>query len=500
MMTRFHPPRIDLRTALFAGMFLTMLAQFATAQIPGLPTPAGGAAGNAGSATKAQSEKEKGKPNVAATTGPITVKQQVSDKTLERFLDRFLPKYPGIRRVSVTVDDGVVTLNGRVQDDDTSDEVTDVVKRVEGVRLVMNQMNTDDEVMSAWEFAARELGWIGTYFRRNWLLMVVAAGFLAVSVLVARLFAAKSEVILAPLVRNVLLRSVAGSVISSLVVLGGPVAGAGRPAADPHRALDRRPGVDRRAGGRFRVQRHHRELHRVRSAGRAPAVSNRRLHHRCRPDRRGQVAEYAGDRAGDARREPCTHPQRDRVQGDHDQFDGIAELSQQLRRHDPERGFRHRCAGSDHSRLAELPGILRDPPPRALIESLEPDGVKIRAYLWAPTQNADWFKLLSEAKLKTKVALQQAAGIGTGTNVPATQADGPSVSTRCAGGPQSARASPAAANLRRDARAVDDNASGAGRAGANGKRAETPVTRVLNEPETRVSEEGANLLKGSRDE
>jgi osmotically-inducible protein OsmY len=48
----------------------------------------------------------------------------------------------------VAVDDGVVTLSGQGQDDDTSDEVTDVVKRVEGVRVVMNQMSTDDEVMS----------------------------------------------------------------------------------------------------------------------------------------------------------------------------------------------------------------------------------------------------------------------------------------------------------------------------------------------------------------
>ena len=64
----------------------------------------------------------------------------------------------------MAVDDGVVTLSGQVQDDDTSDEVTDVVKRVEGVRVVMNQMNTDDEVMTAWEFAARDLRAIASYF------------------------------------------------------------------------------------------------------------------------------------------------------------------------------------------------------------------------------------------------------------------------------------------------------------------------------------------------
>ena len=71
----------------------------------------------------------------------------------------------------------MVTLKGQVDDDDSRDEITDVVKRVEGVRLVMNQMNTDDEVMTAWQFAARELGEIGDYFRRNWLLMILAVGF-----------------------------------------------------------------------------------------------------------------------------------------------------------------------------------------------------------------------------------------------------------------------------------------------------------------------------------
>ena len=33
-----------------------------------------------------------------------------------------------------------------------------MVKRVEGVRVVMNQMKTDEEVMTAWQFAAEEAG------------------------------------------------------------------------------------------------------------------------------------------------------------------------------------------------------------------------------------------------------------------------------------------------------------------------------------------------------
>ena len=85
---------------------------------------------------------------MATSTGPITVHRQVSDAEIERFLSKFLPKYPGVRNLKIAVDDGVVTLEGRVDDDDTQNEITDVVKRVEGVRLVLNQTNTDEEVMT----------------------------------------------------------------------------------------------------------------------------------------------------------------------------------------------------------------------------------------------------------------------------------------------------------------------------------------------------------------
>jgi small conductance mechanosensitive channel len=143
--------------------------------------------------------------------------------------------------------------------------------------------------------------------------------------------------------------------------------------------------------------------------------------------------------------------------------------------------------------LRELKGILQDPPPRALVEALEPDGVKIRTYLWAPTRNVDWFQLLSEAKLKTKVALQQAGVI---TAEKAAQAQRGKQSEPTAGPAGSSPPAPAraAANLRRDAQAA------ATRNGTNGNGAATPVDRVLEQPETRVSEEGTNLLKGSRAE
>ena len=63
--------------------------------------------------------------------------------------------------------------------------------------------------------------------------------------------------------------------------------------------------------------------------------------------------------------------------------------------------------------LRETKGILTDPPPRTLVEALEPGGVRLRADFWTPTHNIDWFQLMSDAKLQAKVALQQAGVIGT---------------------------------------------------------------------------------------
>ena len=110
---------------------------------------------------------EKTKAAVALSEGPITVHRQISDHEIQRFLAKFLPKYPGIRDINVAVDAGVVTLRGRVDDDDSRDEITDVVKRVEGVRLVLNQLDTDEEVMTGVEFAEQELGNFRDYLRAS---------------------------------------------------------------------------------------------------------------------------------------------------------------------------------------------------------------------------------------------------------------------------------------------------------------------------------------------
>jgi hypothetical protein len=146
--------------------------------------------------------------------------------------------------------------------------------------------------------------------------------------------------------------------------------------------------------------------------------------------------------------------------------------------------------------MREQPGVLTDPPPRALVEALEPGGVRIRAYFWSPTQNIDWFQLTSDVKLRAKVALQQAGVIPPPAVAAPAKLEGPSAPTD--GTPPSpadtAALQQAAANLRRDAKAADSAASAA----VNGQQ--SPMESVLDQHETRVSDEGTNLLKGTRPE
>jgi hypothetical protein len=100
----------------------------------------------------------------------------------------------------------------------------------------------------------------------------------------------------------------------------------------------------------------------------------------------------------------------------------------------------------------------------------------------------DWFKLHSDAKLRVKVALQR-AGIIAPAAAPPAGSIGNGNGNGDARSPQPAVShEQCEANLRRDTRAAE-SATAAPAAGAS-----TPMGHVLNEAETRVSDEGTNLL------
>ena len=108
------------------------------------------------------------KAAVATASGPIAVDKTIDDSTLRATLAELLPQYPGVRRVEVHVRDGVVKLEGQVDDDDTRDDLTDFTRRVEGVRLVLNRTLTDEEAMTGTQLAVHDVKDIWTTVQRKW--------------------------------------------------------------------------------------------------------------------------------------------------------------------------------------------------------------------------------------------------------------------------------------------------------------------------------------------
>ena len=145
--------------------------------------------------------------------------------------------------------------------------------------------------------------------------------------------------------------------------------------------------------------------------------------------------------------------------------------------------------------LSEHEGFADEPPPRTLVESLEPGGVRIRSYFWFPAKGVDGLKLLSDAQLAAKVALQR-VGI-TPAPAPATMLVPGEVlaelrrshSGASLGADTPAMTSEQAqANLQRDAEAADIASARAP------EEQENAIEHALDVAIDGVSEEGKNLI------
>jgi small-conductance mechanosensitive channel len=501
---------------LVAGLAILtgLLARPAPGQVPGLATAAAQAKGSAATKGGSQGAAEKSKPEVATSAGPIAVHRQVHDSEIQKFLSKFLPRYPGVETINLSVEDGVVTLTGRVDDDDTQDEITDVVKRVEGVRLVLNQTQTDEDVMTGWMFAQQEVSNFAGYLSRKWILIVISLAIVAISWLLAQAFATHAETLLAPFVHNVLLRSVVGSVISALLIIGGLALALAtlRLTQLVMSVLGVSGLVVLAVGFAFRditenfiasvllgLRRPFQIGDFVTIAGQTGVVKSLNTRATVLVTLDGKHVRIPNSTIFKEIMVNATASPNVRTD-----FDVVVPLEAST------------AAAIDAitRALRETPGIVPDPQPRALVEAIEPGGVRLQADFWTPTRNIDWSQLLSDAKLRVKVALQQAGVIGTPapSAPPPSRTPAPSPTAKAEGRgdgrtapgngapastPPAAAAAPehqAAANLARDAQAARNAST------AVVENGETPVARALQEPETRVSDEGTNLLKGTRAE
>lgn len=463
-------------TATACGVVL-IIALAGAAQTPSTPIPVAGD----GTKTSKSSAKEAPREKVATATGPITVKRAVDDQAIQSTLDHLLPRYPGVRSVRVTVDHGVVTLEGQVDQDETLDDITSFVERVEGVRLVLNRMKTDADVLTARQFALRELHGYWSLFVRKWVVGVMAAVVLFVFLFLARIFGRYSETMLAPFVGNVLLRSVIGSFLSGFLIFLGVMAALSL--LNLTQMVLSIVGVAGAVG--LAIGFAFRDIA-------ENFISSVLLGVR-RPFQIGDYVEVAGNAGvvrslntratvlvtleGHAIRIPnstifkeilINYTATPSIQGT---FEVLIPLTASTAA----------AIEAMNRALREQESILPDPPARTLVEALQPEGVRLKAYFWMPSKGADRFQIQSDARLRAKVVLQQAGVLPS--EAPAAP--------RAAGTPAQAEESrrQSKANLRQDSEAA------AAASSASATDHPTPLQHVLSEARSCQVDEGENLLK-----
>jgi small-conductance mechanosensitive channel len=479
---------------IFFGFLITGQAAAGgqVAGLPGtLPPPAKGVA--------ADSEKPDAK--VATPSGPIALDKSVTDATIQQALEHLLPKYPGVREVGVEVDQGVVTLEGQVENEDVLERVTQITRRLEGVRLVLNRMKTDAQVLTAWRFGAQvlEQGW--TAVSRGWLLAVIAVVIFLVFLGFARLLATYSENLLAPFITNVMLRAVAGSLMSTVLVVTGlllalsvlnlthlvlsilGVAGmVGLAVGFAFRDITENFIASILLGTRrpFRIGDY------IQVAGQAGVVKSLNTRATVLVTLDGKQIRIPNniiykEILVNSSASPTAQSTSDvMIPYEASTTDAIAVITRAI---------------------AEQEGVLPDPPARVLIEKMETNGVLLRAYYWAPANGIDGLKLQSDLRLKTKVALQQAGiapppvGIMVSVvgrvPVEVVERDGEAHSRVTLRPRAVVNAQQADANMRTDEQAAERLTA----VSMNGRP--SAVDHIVNSADREVSEEGTNLIAAS---
>jgi len=456
---------------------------------PALPvSPAAAAAKGTDAKKGAESKRgEEGVKKVATTSGPIKVDEPTDDAGIEKTLETLLPIVPGVRSIEAEVSQGVVKLDGQVDDDDTRNEIIDLAKHVEGVRMVIPRLATDAEVLTAPELVIAKLRAIWDVVSRHWLLALLALAIVFAFTALARVFNAHSETLLAPLVNNVMLRSVLGSLISSMLVIGGLMFGLSvlNLTQVVLSVLGLAGVVGLAVGFAFKD---------IAENFIASVLLGVR-----RPFQVGDYVTVAGQ-SGMVRSLNTRATVLVTLEGNHVRIPNNIIYKEILVNSSASASYRGTFdvvipydastadgVGAITRALREVEGVLPDPQPRALVEALEPGGVRLRAYYWVPVRDSDWFKINSDARMQAKVALQQAKVL-TPAPAPSIAATPGGPAPGAANGRANDTATQAEVNLRKDTRAAQD----ARDAPPDGKA--TPMEHVMNQPETRVSDEGANLL------
>jgi len=402
----------------------------------------------------------------------------------------------------VGVKDGAVALEGHIDDDDSLDDVTAFTQKVEGVRLVLNKMKTDAETMTGRQKAAKVLGEYRTVVAKNWLLAIVAVGFVFGFAALARAFARYSETLLSPFVGNSLLRSVVGSVLSSMLVIAGILLGLS--VLNLTHAVLSVLGLAGVAGLALGFA--FRDIAENFIASMLLGVR--------RPFQIGDFITVAGKSGSvlslNTRATMLITPEGNHVQIPNAVIyketlinastspSGLGSIDVMV----PYESSTAEALEAIGEALRATDGLLGEPTPRALVQALEVNGVRLRASYWMPSRGVDGDKLQSDLRLRIKVALQKAgitppsnhATVSVSGRVPVEMfepgAGGEGRADRETIVRPGAVVSPrqAEANLRKDTEAAD---------AATAEPADhqaTPIDHAIKQAEVEAVAEGGNML------
>ena len=472
----------------------------ALAQLPGLPTaPKPAPAPKPDPSKKPVSAKDAPGTVFATTSGPIAVDKKVDDAAIQKTLVELLEQFPGVYDVEVKARDGAVTLNGHVDDDDSLDSVTAFSEKVEGVRLVLNRMKTDAEVLTGRQMAAKVLNGYFHVVQKNWMLAILAVFFMIAFGMLARAFARSSEVLLTPFLTNPLLRSVVGSILSSLIVTAGILLGLS--VLNLTHAVVSVLGlagvVGLALGFAFKDIAEN-------------FIASMLLGVR-RPFQIGDFITVAG-KSGSVLSLNTRATLLITPEGNHVLIPNAVIYKETLVNASatpsalgaldlmiPYEASTAEALEAINEALQATEGLLKEPTPRALVNALEAGGVHLRATFWMPSRGIDGDKLQSDLRLRIKVALQK-LGITTPTvyvppTIPAPVAASPHANGNGFGkvpgnGPRPAEvsATQAEANLRKDIEAAHAAAD------APAAPEASPIDHAIKQAEANAAAEGNNML------
>ncbi len=503
LMKRVAGPGRGLRWVLFVSWCVTFgLAGLAPGQIPGLPKSNTTNEKTAQGDTTPAPTHDNPEATVSAAAGPIAVDaSDTPDPLVREKLQALLPQYPGVKSVEVRVAEGVVTLEGRVEDANVRLKVTDVARRVEGVSFVVNKMKTDAQVMTARDLAASVIDRYVTLIRKEWLVVLIAAGLFLASMLLARGFARYSEALLSPFLGNALMRSVAGSLLSTLIVLGGVLLAL--QVLELTQAVLSILGLAGVVG--LAVGFAFRDIAENFIASLLLGIR--------RPFRIGDMLEIAGH-SGVVKTLNTRATVLVTLDGKHVRIPNATMFKEIMVNSSASPSAREgfdvlitfeastaaaieAITGAVRSQV----GILQDPPARVIVTGVEPSGVRLRVLYWQPSQGVDALQIKSDLMLKAKVALQKASvalatpryaiSVVGGVPIEISRPD-PKRDEELATHEKPMTAEKLRQNLAHDSHVASKVPATDGEP--------SPQERVLREAEQSVSDEGQNLLANGKSE